>query len=92
MTMLAIKAFARQLFLLLAMAALLFTPAGTLHDWQAWTFLAVYFTSSITIILYLLKGSRTAGAAAGRRTAGRETDQPEDHKISDIDRSPSASS
>jgi protein-S-isoprenylcysteine O-methyltransferase Ste14 len=55
MNMLAIKAFARQLFLLLAMAALLFTAAGTLRYWQAWTFLAVYFTSSIAIILYLLR-------------------------------------
>src|SRR5258708_40363458 len=33
--MLAMKAFARQLFLLFAMAALLFTLAGTLHYWQA---------------------------------------------------------
>jgi protein-S-isoprenylcysteine O-methyltransferase Ste14 len=55
MNMLAIKAFARQLFLLFAMAALLFAPAGTLHYWQAWTFLAVYFTSSIAMILYLLR-------------------------------------
>lgn len=55
MTMLAIKAFARQFFLLFAMAALLFTLAGTLHDWQAWTFLAVYFISSFAIILYLLR-------------------------------------
>ena len=51
--MLTMKAFARQLFLLLAMAAVLFTLAGTLHYWQAWTFLAVYFTSSMAIILYL---------------------------------------
>ena len=53
--MLTVKAFARQLFLLLAMAAVLFTLAGTLHYWQAWTFLAVYFTSSMAIILYLLR-------------------------------------
>jgi len=53
--MLTVKAFARQLFLLLAMAAVLFTLAGTLHYWQAWAFLAVYFTSSMAIILYLLR-------------------------------------
>jgi O-antigen/teichoic acid export membrane protein len=56
--MLAVKAFVRQLFLLFAMAALLFTLAGTLHYWQAWTFLAVYFTSSMAIILYLLRKDR----------------------------------
>jgi protein-S-isoprenylcysteine O-methyltransferase Ste14 len=37
------------------MAALLFIPAGTLHYWQAWTFLTVYFSSSLVISLYLLK-------------------------------------
>jgi protein-S-isoprenylcysteine O-methyltransferase Ste14 len=49
------KAFAGLLFLLLVMAALLFIPAGTLDYWQAWTFLAVYFTSSLAITLYLIK-------------------------------------
>jgi len=43
------------LFLLLVMAALLFIPAGTLDYWQAWTFLAVYFASSLAITLYLIK-------------------------------------
>ena len=37
------------------MAALLFIPAGTLDYWQAWTFLAVYFASSLAITLYLIK-------------------------------------
>jgi protein-S-isoprenylcysteine O-methyltransferase Ste14 len=49
------KAFAGLLFLLLVMAALLFIPAGTLDYWQAWTFLAVYFASSLAITLYLIK-------------------------------------
>ena len=49
------KAFVGLLLLLLAMAALLFIPAGTLHYWQAWTFLTVYFSSSLVISLYLLK-------------------------------------
>src|SRR5579859_769968 len=35
-------------------AALLFLTAGTLHYWQAWLFLAVYFAASIAIILYLI--------------------------------------
>jgi protein-S-isoprenylcysteine O-methyltransferase Ste14 len=36
------------------MAALIFIPAGTLNYWQAWLFLAVYFTSSLAITLYLM--------------------------------------
>jgi protein-S-isoprenylcysteine O-methyltransferase Ste14 len=49
-----IKAFIGLLFLLLAMAALLFIPAWTLDYWQAWTFLAVYFGCSLAITLYLM--------------------------------------
>jgi protein-S-isoprenylcysteine O-methyltransferase Ste14 len=67
MNMLTMKAFARQLFLLFAMAALLFTLAGTLRYWQAWTFLAVYFTSSMAIILYL---SRNDPKLLERRLGG----------------------
>jgi protein-S-isoprenylcysteine O-methyltransferase Ste14 len=37
------------------MAALLFIPAWTLDYWQAWTFLAVYFASSLAITVYLMK-------------------------------------
>jgi protein-S-isoprenylcysteine O-methyltransferase Ste14 len=36
------------------MAALIFIPAGTLDFWPAWLFLAVYFTSSLAITLYLM--------------------------------------
>ena len=49
------KAFAGLLFVLLVMAALLFVSAWTLDYWQAWTFLAVYFASSLAITLYLMK-------------------------------------
>jgi protein-S-isoprenylcysteine O-methyltransferase Ste14 len=49
------KAFVGLLLLLLAMAALLFIPAWTLHYWQAWTFLTVYFASSLAVTLYLMK-------------------------------------
>jgi protein-S-isoprenylcysteine O-methyltransferase Ste14 len=55
MSTLNMKAFAGLLFLLVAMAALLFIPAGTLDYWQAWIFLAVYFASSVAITLYLVK-------------------------------------
>ena len=49
------KAYLSLLVLFLAMAALLFVPAGTFDYWQAWTFLAVYFAWSIAITLYLVK-------------------------------------
>ena len=54
MSILNIKAFVGLLFLLLAMAALLFIPAWTLDYWQAWTLLAVYFGCSLAITLYLM--------------------------------------
>lgn len=37
------------------MAAALFVPVWTLNYWQAWVFLAVFFTSSGAITLYLMK-------------------------------------
>jgi protein-S-isoprenylcysteine O-methyltransferase Ste14 len=49
------KAFGSLLLLFLAMAALLFVAAGSLDYWQAWTFLAVYFASSLALTLYLMK-------------------------------------
>jgi protein-S-isoprenylcysteine O-methyltransferase Ste14 len=49
------KAFGGLLILALVMASLLFTAAGTLDYWQAWTFLAVYFSASLAITLYLMK-------------------------------------
>jgi protein-S-isoprenylcysteine O-methyltransferase Ste14 len=49
------KAFVGLAILFLVMAALLFVSAGTLHYWQAWTYLAFYFGASIAITLYLVK-------------------------------------
>jgi hypothetical protein len=34
---------------------LVFLPAGTLHYWQAWLFLAVFFVCSLAITVYLAK-------------------------------------
>jgi hypothetical protein len=36
------------------MAALIFISAANLNYWQAWLFLAVYFTCSLAITLYLM--------------------------------------
>src|ERR1043166_8603956 len=49
------KAFAGLFILIVAMAALIFIPAGTLDYRQAWTFLAVYFACSLAITLYLMR-------------------------------------
>jgi protein-S-isoprenylcysteine O-methyltransferase Ste14 len=48
------KAFGGLLGLLVAMAALLFLPAGTLDYWQAWVFLTVFFGAALTITVYLM--------------------------------------
>jgi len=71
------KAFGGLLLLLLAMAALLFVPAGTLDYWQAWTFLAVYFASSLAITLYLMKKDPELlqRRMSGGPTAEKETTQ-----------------
>jgi protein-S-isoprenylcysteine O-methyltransferase Ste14 len=55
MNTLNLKAFVGLLVLLAAMASLLFIPAWTLDYWQAWTFLGVYFASSLAITLYLMR-------------------------------------
>ena len=58
MNTLARKAFQSLTGLFLAMAALLFGVPWTFDYWQAWIFLAVYFSASILIILYLLTSDR----------------------------------
>jgi protein-S-isoprenylcysteine O-methyltransferase Ste14 len=55
MTTLTKKAFGGLLGLFIAMMALLSIPAGTLHYWEAWSFLAVFFVPSIAITFYLMK-------------------------------------
>jgi protein-S-isoprenylcysteine O-methyltransferase Ste14 len=37
------------------MALLLFVPAGTLHDWQAWVYLSIFFGASSITTLDLMK-------------------------------------
>jgi len=51
MTMLNLKAVATLLILLVVLAGLVFASAGTLHYWQDWTFLLVYFAASLAITL-----------------------------------------
>src|ERR1700730_14979496 len=77
MNILNIKAFGGLLLLLLVMAALLFIPAWTLDYWQAWTFLALYFASSLAITLYLMKNDPKLlePRMSGGPTAEKETTQ-----------------
>lgn len=58
MDALARKAFQSLTGLFLAMAVLLFGVPWTFDYWQAWVFLAVYFSASILIIFYLVKSDR----------------------------------
>ncbi len=73
------KAFGGLLFLLLVMAALLFIPAWTLDYWQAWTFLAVYFASSLAITFYLMK--KDPGLLQRRMTGGPAAEKQISQKI-----------
>jgi protein-S-isoprenylcysteine O-methyltransferase Ste14 len=70
------KALGGLLFLLLAMAALLFLPAWTLDYWQAWVFLVVFGASALAITVYLMKNDPTllerrvqAGPTAEKETS-----------------------
>jgi protein-S-isoprenylcysteine O-methyltransferase Ste14 len=47
------RAFGSSLLSALAMAALLFIPAGTLDYWQAWAFLIVFVAATSAIGVYL---------------------------------------
>jgi protein-S-isoprenylcysteine O-methyltransferase Ste14 len=53
------RAFVGLAVLFLVVASLLFVVAGTLHYWQAWLFLAVYFAASLAITLYLVRKDPT---------------------------------
>jgi protein-S-isoprenylcysteine O-methyltransferase Ste14 len=77
MDILNVKALAGLLVLFLVMAALLFIPAWTLDYWQAWTFLTVYFTSSLGITFYLMKEDPNLlqRRMRGGPTAEKETTQ-----------------
>jgi hypothetical protein len=47
------RALRSSIYGFLAMAALLFVPAGTLGYWQAFVFMAVFVGASATITVYL---------------------------------------
>jgi protein-S-isoprenylcysteine O-methyltransferase Ste14 len=49
------KAWTGLLWLFAIMATIMFVFAGTFQYWQAWLYLAVFFTSSIAMTFYLMK-------------------------------------
>lgn len=76
MTHLNAKAFLALGVLAVAMALLLFVPAGTVHYWQAWVYLSIFTGASLLTTLYLmrkdpalLKRRMRGGPTAEKRTA-----------------------
>ena len=69
-----LRVVAQSVFGLVAFAALLFLPAGTLDYWQAWVFLAVFCIASLSTVYWLKKDPAAlerrmhAGPAAETRT------------------------
>lgn len=53
-----LKAWIGSIVLAFAMALLIFVPAGTIHYWQGWNFLGVFFGASTPISIYLMKHDR----------------------------------
>lgn len=49
------KLIAQMVGLFVGYALLLFLPAGTLHWWAGWAFLAIFFGGGIPIVIWLLK-------------------------------------
>jgi protein-S-isoprenylcysteine O-methyltransferase Ste14 len=64
-------------FLAVIMAFLLFGPAGTFDFWQAWAYLAIFFTASILTTIYLMKKDPAllARRLSGGPTAEKRTPQ-----------------
>ncbi len=67
MLKIAVKGSVSAFLALVAFGSMLFLPAGTLHYWQAWVFLAVFAVSTWIPSVYLL---RTNPAALERRMRG----------------------
>jgi protein-S-isoprenylcysteine O-methyltransferase Ste14 len=73
------RAFGGLLQFLIALAALLFLPAWTLHYWQAWIFLAVFSASVLAITLYLMK--KDPALLERRMKAGPAAEKEKTQKI-----------
>jgi protein-S-isoprenylcysteine O-methyltransferase Ste14 len=63
----------------IALALLLFTPAGTIRYWQAWIYLIIFFASSAAITIYLMKND--PALLARRMRAGPRAEKEKTQKI-----------
>jgi len=73
------KAWSGFVFLAIILGLLLFVPAWTILYWQAWVYLAVFFTSSGVITLYLMKND--PALLARRISAGPRAEKEKTQKI-----------
>ena len=73
------RAWLRQSLFLPIFFALLFAPAGTLHDWQGWVYGILFIATSIGIGVYLLK--KDPKAVARRMEIGPGAEQEPAQKI-----------
>ena len=64
------KAWLALAVLAVVMGLLLFVPAGTIHYWQAWVYLAIFTSASVLITIYLVRKDR---ALLERRMSGGPT-------------------
>src|SRR5262249_60798316 len=55
MSKLYVKAIKSAVFGIIAFAALIYLPAGTLNYWQGWAFLATFVFSTLIITVYLAR-------------------------------------
>ena len=55
MSKLYVKAIKSAIFGIIAFAALIFLPAGTINYWQAWGFLATFVFSTLIVTVYLAR-------------------------------------
>ena len=73
------KAWLGLIFVAVAMGLLLFVPAGTVHYWQAWAYLVVFFGASLFITLYLMK--KDPALLKRRLSAGPTAEKEKTQKI-----------
>jgi hypothetical protein len=76
-----VKAIKSAIFGIIAFAALIFLPAGTLNYWQGWVFLATFVFS--TVIHYRISGtarSKAPRTANKRGTSGGEGTNTKSHR------------
>jgi hypothetical protein len=83
MSELYVKAIKSAIFGIIAFAALIFLPAGTLNYWQGWAFLATFVFSTLIITVYLarhdpklLERRLSAGPQAEKKPALRRFHHP----------------